>query len=284
MSGYKMFSPKTSGELLTCLELKTESTMFIAGGTDIIVGLNEGKYKPDTIIDISHLNEFRYIEKNGDVIRIGALTTFSELQYSDIVLEYARALSVASSMVGSPQIRNAGTIGGNVGNASAAADTSTVLMALDATVFILNSNGETRTEKINDLVIRPNTTTLKQDEVMVAFEFKVSSNTKSGFAKVGSRTGVTISKMNACLIIQEVNGITTDVVVSLGAVGLKPFRYEKAEKGLLGKKLDDSFATLLQGYCQEAVDDSIRTRKSWSYKRVAVTGLALDVYDNYKSQ
>ena len=61
MSGYKMFSPKTSGELLACLKLKTESTMFIAGGTDIIVGLNEGKYKPDTIIDISHLNEFRYI-------------------------------------------------------------------------------------------------------------------------------------------------------------------------------------------------------------------------------
>ncbi len=119
---------------------------------------------------------------------------------------------------------------------------------------------------------------------MVAFEFKVNSNIKSGFTKVGSRTGVTISKMNACLIIQEANGITTDVAISLGAVGLKPFRYGKAEKGLLGKKLDESFATSLQGYFQEAVDDSIRTRKSWSYKRVAMTGLALDVYDNYKSQ
>ncbi|MCH4886139.1 hypothetical protein EZV73_01100 [Acidaminobacter sp. JC074] len=275
----KMYAPKNYDSLLETLRLKTENTMFIAGGTDIIVGINEGKYKPDAIIDVSHLSDYKYIRLLEDKIEIGALTTFSDLQYSQVILDHVRALSVAASMVGSPQIRNAGTLGGNIANASAAADTSTVMIGLDADVKVLNSKGQVRSLKVDDLVIRPNTTSLEVDEMIIGFVIDIPKHMHSGFAKVGSRTGVTISKMNACIFVQEENECVKDIRIALGAVGLKPFRH-KDEKSLVGTPIKDLQDALQEKFTQ-AVDDSIRTRKSWSYKRVAITGLAVDVYENY---
>ena len=125
-------TPNTIEEAVDFLWKAEGRAKIIAGGTDLVIGLRNGDQSPQSIIDITRIEELRKIEERNGTISIGASVTHSEIASSSLVKKYGKVLSDAASEIGSPQIRNLGTIGGNIMNASPAADTLPPLMVLNA--------------------------------------------------------------------------------------------------------------------------------------------------------
>src|SRR4030042_7161437 len=134
--------PNTIEEACDLLWQAEGKAKIIAGGTDLVIGLRNGDHAPPCIIDITRIKELRKIEEMNGSVFIGAATTHSEIVSSSLVKKYGRILSDAASDMGSPQIRNVATIGGNIVNASPAADTLPPLMVLNAMGKVVSKEGE----------------------------------------------------------------------------------------------------------------------------------------------
>ncbi len=266
-------------ELKSALGKTTPLSKVLAGGTDLMVSMRQSRLKPDTIVDLSGIDALRFIEHDSSIIRIGALTTFSELEKSEILRKHAFCLARAASQVGSVQIRNMGTLGGNVAHASPAGDCITPLTMLDATVVVMDKNGYHSEKKVEDLILSPNKTSLAHDEVIIEFKFKgLNTNWRSDFIKVGSRSTVTISKINIALACNVKQNFIEDIKIALGAVGVKPFRDYETEQRFREKNVAYDSDCLFASEIRKRVETSIPGRSSLSYKRHAVEGIAIDIF------
>ncbi len=281
MHKYDIRIPDTLEELIENLKGADESTKLISGGTDIIIKLRSGRVKAETLIDVSNVKDLNYINEDEEIIRIGAAMTHTEVSENDLVLKYTPALAKACSMVGSTQIRNRGTIAGNVKNASPVADTITPLIAMDASLKVVNSKGDIYTKKVDELVIGLGKTNIKNDEVIIEIIVpKQSAKVKSAFTKIGSRKAVTISKLNGVALVEqnEQTDIIEKAIVTIGVLDIKAFRSKIAEEVLVGSKpsleLFNKFAKTLI----KQVDIAIPTRSSRHYKREAIRGIAYDIF------
>ncbi|MCX6096952.1 MAG: xanthine dehydrogenase family protein subunit M [Caldiserica bacterium] len=169
---------------------------FLSGGTDVMVRLKEGLVKEDVLLDLSRVAELRFIREESDVVRVGAGTTHMDISTSPVVRQYGRALALAASRVGSTQIRNMGTIGGNVANASPAGDTIPALIVLDAVVSIVSRAG-TREVPVIDFFTGPGRSVLAPEELVAELHFPATGPGElTGFGKLGSRQAMTISTAN----------------------------------------------------------------------------------------
>ena len=149
MKQFNYYAPTTVEQTVKLLENATCNTHVIAGGTDLIVQINKKVIRPETVINLKKVDELNYVKEENGVIKIGPMTTFGQLESCEILTKKAKALAIACGEVGSTQIRNLGTIGGNIVNASAAGDSIAALMALDASVVLKSVEGE-RTMKLED--------------------------------------------------------------------------------------------------------------------------------------
>ncbi|MFK5951698.1 MAG: FAD binding domain-containing protein [Desulfobacterium sp.] len=270
--------PVTMDELKSALGMTTPLSKFLAGGTDLIVTMRQSRLEPDTIVDLSSIDALRFIEHDNSVIRIGALTTFSELEKNKLLQKHAFCLANAASQIGSVQIRNMGTLGGNIAHASPAGDCITPLAMLDATAVIMDKNGDRSEKKVCDLILSPNKTSLAHDEVIIEFKFKALDTTyQSNFIKIGSRSTVTISKINIALACKLKQNLIEDIKIALGAVGIKPFRDYETEQKFKGKMVNDNFDCMFASEIRKRVEASIPGRNSLNYKRHAVEGMAIDI-------
>ena len=130
------FMPRNLEELADALKEKDENTYLCAGGTDLVIHLRARKKFHYSLIDLTHLEEIKKIEETQDEILIGAAVTMTQLEKSPVIRKYIPALAKAASMVGSTQIRNRATVGGNVANASQSSDTTPVLLAYGAEAVV----------------------------------------------------------------------------------------------------------------------------------------------------
>src|SRR6056297_2717440 len=200
MNEKKFYAPKSLEELQKTLSKKTYNTYIVSGGTDIAVGLNKNRIYDFSLIDITKIKELKKIKLNNDFIEIGSCVRMVDLENNEIINKYSPALSKAAASIGSTQIRNLATIGGNIANAAQCADTVAVLFAFDAEVEIMNSKGEIRKELVNDIIQNIDKTSLEYDDVIIKIILKGQKNNEfSSFAKIGARKAVTISKINACI-------------------------------------------------------------------------------------
>jgi CO/xanthine dehydrogenase FAD-binding subunit len=142
MRPFQYLAPKSVAEALDMLAEFGPRAMVMAGGTDVVVALNEGSVHPECIIHLSKLDELRHIKRDDGCFRIGPLTTMNELAESKLVQENLTALAEAAASSAAPQVRNLGTIGGNLGTASPAGDLVTALVALGAAVKLASRRGE----------------------------------------------------------------------------------------------------------------------------------------------
>lgn len=277
----EFMAPRNIGELCTALKNKDDKTFIIAGGTDLIVKFAKEKIYDFNIIDISKLRELKNIEVNDDTIKIGSCVTMTEIENNKELQESMPALVNAASNVGSTQIRNRATIGGNIANASQCGDTITVLFAHDAKLKILNSLNEYRYENIRNFILGINKTILKADEVIVGIEIKRTKDVSS-FAKVGSRKTVTISKLNCCGKFHiNKDHIIEEAEIYMGAVGVKPIKADLIEKSLIGKSfnnMDDEIKLAIEDQIEKAIPD----RSSKHYKKIAAIGLIEDMFNNLR--
>src|SRR5205807_3939914 len=205
------------------LEMKAAApaALPIAGGTDVMVELNFDRRRPSALLDISRLPELGMWRKQDGTCFLGAGVTYSRIVNH---LTMFPALVQASRSVGSPQIRNRGTVGGNLGTASPAGDALPVLAAYDAGI-ILRSARATRTVPWNEFLVGPKKTAIAPDELIQGVRWKVARG-PSSFSKIGTRNAMVISVAGLCCVLDE---DAKQVRVALGSVGPTIIRATEAE-------------------------------------------------------
>lgn len=240
MIDVNLITPASADEIFAIIEAETNPVYFLAGGTDLVIRAKDGIIKDSLFLNIKNMNLFRGIVIEGDFLKIGALTTHTELIKSNLVNDYATVLALAASAIGSPQIRNMGTIGGNVANASPAGDTIPALYTLDTDVIIISKTGE-RSVKIYDFFKGPGKTTLNTGELIKEFHIPLFFKEYSSyFKKLGQRRSLAISKLNIAVNLKLDDEIIQDVRIAFGAAAPTVIRAVRTEEFLLGKTIDDS--------------------------------------------
>ena len=164
--------PKSLGEALGLLAEDPQAHV-LAGGTDFMVEVNYGHRQPDTVVSLRRIDELRGWRRDGDALVLGAGLRYVEMMASDLA-PLAPALAQAARTVGSPQIRNTGTLGGNVATASPAGDTLPVLAALDAVVTVASTDGE-RSVPLDELIVGVKRTTMEPHELITAVRIPVAA-------------------------------------------------------------------------------------------------------------
>lgn len=246
-----------------------------AGGTDLMVQLREHAKKlahVEYVLDLGHVEELCGITLSDTVIRIGPMTTHTQVSTSPVILEHAAFLAEAASLVGSPQIRNKGTVGGNICNGSPAADTLSPFVALNARLCIRSKNAE-RTVPVKEIYLGAGKVTLGPDELVTAIEFDRIDGYSTAFLKLGRRKALAISRLNAAVAMKLENGLIADVRITPGCVFGTPDRVEKAEQHLLGKAPSlELFKDAGQLVSEEMI---ARTGIRWSteYKKPSIEAL-----------
>jgi xanthine dehydrogenase iron-sulfur cluster and FAD-binding subunit A len=232
------YSVTSVDEALRLLSEWGQSARLVAGGTDIILEIERGQ-RPgvDTLIDVSRVPSLDEIKLHGDTIRLGPLVTHNHLVGSQVVVQRALPLALAAWEVGAPQIRNRGTVAGNLITASPANDTITPLWALDATVTLTSLNGE-RTLTFPQFYQGVRRTALRPDEMLTAIHFPAMRNNERGiFLKLGLRRAQAISVVNVAVVLGFDGETVTRASIALGSVAPTIIRTPTAEAFLVGKAL-----------------------------------------------
>jgi CO/xanthine dehydrogenase FAD-binding subunit len=227
-------SPTTLSEAFGLLA--SESRRPIAGGTDVMVQITgELGPPPERLLDLWRLEELRGIAVSGGALRLGALTTYTDIRRSALCREHAAALVEAAATIGAAQIQNRGTIGGNIANASPAGDTLPVLLAMDAAIVVGSAHGE-RSIPAAEFWTGYRQTALAPDELVVRVDFPIDDDREVRFRKIGTRRAQAISKVVMALSWRSAGGRTAwqDVRLALGSVAERPIRAGQTEAVLEG--------------------------------------------------
>lgn len=204
-----------------------QDALVIAGGTDLMVEVNFNRRPVDDVLSLARVEELRGVQiTKGHSVRIGASTPWARLETGEVAT-LLPALAEAARTVGSPQIRQAGTIGGNLGTCSPAGDGLPVLAALDAVIEVASTNGVRRIPFVN-FMKGPKRNDLKGDELIVAVDVPLQHSWQ-GYSKVGVRNAMVISVASACLAVSNDN---SSVTIALGAVGPTIIRCGETEAWL----------------------------------------------------
>lgn len=240
--------PTTMEELGEALGRLTEQSLILAGGTDLVLRLRSKNLQPDILLSLGSVPQLGEISVTPETASIGAMATMVQVKAALDGLPDLQALADAAGGVGSPQIRNKGTIGGNAVNASAAADLPPVLWLLNARAEIMGPGGVRRTIPIQELPDGHQGNTLALGEAVVRFVIDRTplKGWRSAFQKLGHRSQVTISRIGmAMALLQEEDGTIRDARVVAGAIKPVPFPLPAAEDILRGKKPDPDLAVEL---------------------------------------
>jgi CO/xanthine dehydrogenase FAD-binding subunit len=213
-----------------------EGARIVAGGTDLVVGTRQGKWKmPEHLVAIDRIAELRGIRETGDGgLSLGALTTHDDLATSDLIRQRYAALADAAAIVGSFATRNVGTIAGNIVNASPAAETVGPLICFDAVAVIRSSSGERRVP-VAEVATGPGRTSLANGEVLVAVELPApAAGLGSCYARLEYRRQMEIAVVAATATVVMDGGKVTDCCVAITALAPTIQRVASAESALRG--------------------------------------------------
>lgn len=266
--------PRTIAELCVFLQQQSESPRIVAGGTDLLISLKKREIAPKYVVDITRIAELSYIRNDHGHISIGATTTHTEIAESELIGKAAPFLAESAASIGSVQIRNSGTIGGNIANASPAADIVPPLVALDAEAHILSHDGERRVP-LTRIFSGPYRTTLSAKEFLGSVSFKrIPPGTGTCFLKVGRRRALAVARINvAVALVLERDGHIQEARICPGAVIPIPSRISQAEEVLLGSRAgNELFQKAGRIVAQEVVRNAGR-RYSTPYKEPVVEKL-----------
>lgn len=266
------FSPKSLSEACTLLAELGPDVNVLAGGTDLLLELRNSHHTSEKpLVDISTISGLRGIEESGDSIVIKSLTTHDDLVRSPIITQWAPALAHAASMIGSPQIRNRGTVGGNIMNAATCADTVPPLIVLDARVTLL-SKGKERQVDLGKFFVEPYRTVATKDEILAEIRFqKPPTNARSSFVKLGRRNAVSIARLSvAAMLLTDIGGTIEEARIVPGAAFPTWQRVTAAEQLLVGKKGGKSLFEQAGKIVSEAIISFTGRRWSTEYKEPVI--------------
>jgi carbon-monoxide dehydrogenase small subunit/xanthine dehydrogenase small subunit len=229
----RYFRPRSLEEALDILAQRADEVRPLAGGTDILVRAKDGLQSRAALFDLTAIPELRGIQEQDDHLWIGATATHSEMMRSPLVAAAAPALPAACAVIGGPQIRNRGTLGGNLANASPAADTVPPLYAADAVVELASVSAR-REVPIGEFFVGPRQSVLARDELILGVRVPRRAAVRATFLRLGQRQAQAISKVSVAVAMTFRDGKPEWVRVALGAVGPTVVRARETEKALLG--------------------------------------------------
>lgn len=216
---------------------RTEKVYFLAGGTDLMVYQRERLLpEPNLWVDLGELDGLRGVKERKETVVIGPLTTYTQLMKSPVIRKHAPILAAAAGQIGGPAIRNRGTVGGNLGNASPAGDALPALFALDAQVELMLGK-RNRTVEIGKFFLGPKKSVLENGELITAIVIPKQKYNFGAFVKLGPRRALAIAKLSLALTALIEAGRFSKVRIACGAVGPTVIRAKRTEDMLRGKEL-----------------------------------------------
>lgn len=263
---FEYFEPGTVEEAIQILSIYGAKAKVLAGGTDLLVSMKRKEIKPQCIVYIKNIPELSYIEYNQKTgLRIGALASHEEIAHSPTIRSKFELLATACRKIGTPQVRNMGTLGGNICQGGPSQDTIPPLLVLDARLKLAGSRGE-RIVPIEEFFIAPFQSALHDAELLIEIQIPTPPPQSAGCYKwITKRTKVDESLVGAAVLMvsDSTDGICKDIRIALCSVAPIPFRARKAEDLLRGKKIRNK---LLQQVAQVAAGET-RPRSRAEYRR-----------------
>jgi len=269
-----VLAPRSLDEAYELLARRGAEAKIIAGGTDLMVALNARSLDASEFIDIWRLNELRGVGDEGETIRIGALTTFTQLIKSPLIQARLPSLAEASRTIGAIQIQNRGTIGGNIVNASPAGDSLPVLAAFDAEVEIGSVRGVRRVS-FNHFYTGYRKSVMEPDEILLAIRLrKLKPNERSFFLKIGTRRAQAISKIVMAVNAGTTGHVINSINIALGSVAPTVIRAFQTESFLTHEILVAEVIERARSMISREVAPITDMRSTEHYRRT-VTGNGL---------
>ncbi len=267
LPSFTLFTPTTIEEAVSIIQKNLDEARILAGGSDILVQMKKRLITPKYLIKINKITNLSFINyEDNKGLSLGPLTTIREIENSSVIKQKYQLLSEAASTFATVQIQNMATIGGNLCNASPAADMAPPLLVMDAEVSVTGIEGK-RTIKLEDFFIGPGRSVIKPYEILT--EVKASPLPKdagSSFLKIG-RTAEDLSKVNVACVVSVKNNKFADVKVSLGAVAPTPIRAKKLESFLIGKEVSDAIIYDAAVIASKEIDPITDIRSTAVYRR-----------------
>ncbi len=231
---YDLIAPTTLDGVLAAM--KNQPLTPLAGGTELMVALCAGRLTPNRFVSLHHCSDLRFIDAaDPDTLRIGAGSTFTDLRQSETIAHEFPLIVQTASWTGSIANQNRGTIGGNIANASPAADTPPVLLAYDAALELISTRG-IRAIPYTEFHLGYKQTALAPDELILAVRLPRRYGLHRHFVrKVGTRNAQAISKVALAGVAKVENGVFTDVALGAASLQDRPARLRATEAALLGR-------------------------------------------------
>jgi len=269
----KVFLPTSVSEVRDILDGEPNAA-FYAGGTDFLVQLRAGKTDPSCLVCLERVAGLRGIKDTGDAVRIGAGTTHVTLLNDPVIREHFPILVKAVSVLGSPPIRNMGTIGGNIVTASPAGDTLPALHVLDAEVEILSQQGARRA-RVSDVILGPGVVALEKTELVASIWIKKSPSWGiHHYEKVGRRKAMACAVASmAALVDVTAGGVIERARLAWGSVGPTVMTSPEVEAALVGKRLERGDLAQVAGLVERSVDPIGDVRATAEYRRIVAGAL-----------
>ena len=270
MRDFDYFEPRDVNEAVSLLARYGEAAKIIAGGTDLLIRMQMGTSRPRYLINLKTILGLDYIDCK-DEIRIGVTTTLRAIATSPELSKKCPQIVQVANQFGNIAIANMATLGGNLCNASPAADTAAPLIVLSARVKIIGTDGS-RIVPVEDFFIGPGSMVMKLDEILTEVQIPVPpAHAKWAYIKHGIRSVSDLAITSVAALVNIENGIFTDARIALGAVAPTPIRVQRVEEALKGKNANkeniDKAVELVKQECCPISDvrASVEYRTQMSY-------------------
>ncbi len=273
MKRFDYIRPGNMQDAIAALQANDEPVL-LAGGTDLLIGMKTRAVQPKCLIDLKGIPDLDRIEYNNG-FQLGALTTVRDVEVSPLIREKIPVLSEAAGTLGSIQIRNRATIGGNLCHGSPAADMAAILLAMNCEVKIATGNGA-KTIGLDQFFIAPNRTILNRNEILSQLIIpKEIEHFKGIYLKHGPRKAMDIGIVNIAILLDADagSGLCNQIMIAMGAVAPRPIRAKKAEALLNGAKLNPEAIQKAAGAAADEATPITDFRASAGYRKDLVINL-----------
>jgi carbon-monoxide dehydrogenase medium subunit len=254
----------------------------IAGGTDLLLDLEQGRHSPvHTLLDVTSIEEMTALELRGDELFVGAAVPVNRIVHDHLVIENARALTEACNLIAGPQVRNVATLGGNVAHALPAADGTIALLALEAQAEVAGMTG-TRRISFKELFLGPGKSSLKHgEELLVGFYLRLSQKGQAScFKRIMRPQGVALPIINLAVWLERKADVISQMCLAVGPGGPTPWRGTDVEKALVGKAFNqENLDIAMEALLGQVGFRSSARRASADYRRHIATGLFKEVLE-----
>lgn len=273
---FQIQSVQTLDSALKVLSSPSERCRPIAGGTDLMVLFEAGKLPKGSYLDISKLKELKGIKQTNEYVQLGALTTYSEILESQVMHAEFKMLCEAARLTGAVAIQNRGTLGGNIVNASPAADSPPALLVYDTEIELTSLNGsrwvayETFHKGYKQMDIKPG-------ELLT--QIRIKRNTKEThqyYHKVGTRKAQAISKVCMAALAQKKGDTVSKFRLAYGSVAAIPLRCFNTEKAIEGQKLSQTLINNAAQVLEKEITPIDDVRSNKEYRRIVAVNLFKD--------